>query len=113
MTDYTSLLALKALDGLHSRMIVTAENIANANTPNYRPLRLNFEGALKTAAEKDMASALKLEPTIERQSPNNPDGMRLDLELATSASTSLRYSAIIDILNRHLRMHSLAVSGGT
>lgn len=35
--------------------------------------------------------------------------MRLDLELATASSTAGRYAAMVEVLNRHMQFHSLAL----
>src|SRR5262245_43219830 len=94
---------LKALDGLSARAVVTAENLANAGTPNYRPLRLNFETALKEAAEKGNDAVQRVVPQLTQALSGSPDAeLRPDLELATASTDALRYSALIEVLNRQL-----------
>lgn len=111
MDRLSAQLMIKALDGLSARAVVTAENIANAGTPGYRPLRLSFESALAAAAGNE-AAVRAVRPTIDRAPADSPQAdLRLDLELATAASTSLRYAALIDLLNRQLQLQSLAISG--
>jgi len=100
--------ALKALDGLSQRSIVTAENIANAGTANYRPSRVTFEAALSAAAARGGDAVRDLQPIIERS--DQPE-LRLDLEMATASSTQLRYAALIEVLNRQLQLHALAIKG--
>ncbi len=106
-------LIIKALDGLYTRSAVTAENIANAGTPGYRPLRVSFEDALAAAAQRGGQSVQALEPRIERApAPLIGDpGVRLDMELATASSTALRYSAILDVLGREMQTEALAITG--
>lgn len=112
MDSQTAILALKALDGLSARVTVTAENIANAGTPGYRPLRVSFEDQLKMAAGKDAASIETVRPFISRAAfPIDQSDMRLDLELATAAGTAGRYAALIEVLNRQMQLSSLALTG--
>lgn len=42
MESISTALIAKALDGLTARYQATAQNIANANSPNYRPIRVTF-----------------------------------------------------------------------
>lgn len=112
MDSGLSILALKALDGLSARSVVTAQNIANAGTPGYRPLHLNFEAALAQAAAKGSEAVRQVVPQLGMDLAETSDGdLRLDLELATASATALRYAALIDILNRQMQIESLAVTG--
>ncbi len=106
-------LTIKALDGLNTRAEVTAQNIANAGTPSYRPMRVTFEDALAAAAARGGDAIRTVEPRIEpAEIPRVGDpGLRLDLELATASSTALRYSAILDVLGRQLQTQDLAITG--
>jgi flagellar basal-body rod protein FlgB len=113
MDSATSGLLIKALDSLTARAAVTAENIANAGTPGYRPLRLTFERALADAATKGEDAVRAVQPKIDHLIANSSDGrLRLDLELATANATALRYSALIDLLNAQMQIEALPVTGG-
>ena len=113
MDPVTSILIAKALDGLHVRQKVTAENIANAGTPNYRPLAVSFETSLKTAAGKGAAAIASVEPrTYLVPDAAIPGELRLDLDIATAAQTSMRYGALIDFLGRQRALHRVVVAGG-
>ena len=112
MESSFSVLALKALDGLAARAAVIAQNIANAGTPAYRPLRLTFEQALIKAAGLGDEAVRKVSPLLERTSAIGAEGsLRLDLEMETASSTALRYAALIDILDRKMQLDTLAVKG--
>ena len=112
MDNGSAALMIKALDGLAARAVVTAENVANAGTPAYRPLRLTFEQALKEAAARGDEAVRQVTPQVARAPVNTPEGeLRLDLELATGAATALRYSALIEVLNRQLQLRALAITG--
>jgi flagellar basal-body rod protein FlgB len=110
MTPIDTALILKALDGLHQRYLYTAQNIANANTPDYRAARVNFEDALRRASEQDLAAVRSVDPEVTYD-VEDLGPMRLDLEIATAGQTAARYRALMDILGRQLALHRIAVSG--
>jgi len=114
MDPVSSILILKSLDGLAARSRASAQNIANAGTPGYRPVRVTFEAALRAAAPLGAAEIGQVQPRME-QAPIAPwqgQAMRLDLELATAASTAGRYGALIELLTRQMQLDSTAISGG-
>ena len=114
MDAVSSSLTIKALDGLFTRAAVTADNIANAGTPRFLPSKVTFEQALAAAAGRGPDAVKALKPKIERDvRPIDDPGLRLDLELATSSSTTMRYAALIDVLNRQLQMQALAITGNS
>lgn len=103
----------KALDALVLRAEATAQNIANVNGRNYRPMQVSFEDSLRAAAAKgpDAVRALPLSMTeaIPSGFGNEP---RLDLELATAAGTASRYAALLNLLGREMQIARIAVQGG-
>lgn len=104
-------LVLKALDGLTARAAATSQNIANANSPNYRPVRVTFEQALASAARRGPGNVAAVEPRFELDAATG-DGVRTDLELATASTTASRYAALVQVLDRQLQLNELIVSGG-
>jgi flagellar basal-body rod protein FlgB len=103
---------LKALDGLSARATVTAQNVANANSPGYRPLKVSFEAALREAAAAgNQAVHAVLPQIVPALTDDGRSDLRLDLELATMSSTAGRYGSLVEILNRQLQIGALAVSG--
>ena len=112
MDQLSSILLIKALDGLSARAIVTANNIANASTPGYRPMQVSFEAELSRAAATGPAAAAGVKPHVGMV-PDRGFGtdLRLDLELATASSTAARYTALVEVLSRQLQMQSLAARG--
>lgn len=109
MDDVSSALLIKALDGLTLRSIATAQNVANAGTRGYRPVRVTFEQALAAAAPKGAEAVAQVTPRIETMA--EADALRLDLELATASSTSHRYAALAELLNRELQLRAIAIRG--
>jgi flagellar basal-body rod protein FlgB len=110
MAEITSGLIVKALDGLTARSIATAENIANAGSPGFRPLRVSFEQALAAAAPRGAAAIRAVRPQIEGAPAGEP--LRVDLELATASSTALRYAALTELLSRQMQIEAIAITGG-
>lgn len=108
----TAILLIKELDGLSARAVATAQNIANANTPGYRPLRVSFEQALATADADGSANAATPPVLVDSIPFGARDGeLRLDMELATASATAQRYGALVDVLDRQLQLQSLAITG--
>lgn len=112
MESISASLMLKALDGLSARAMATAENVANAGTAGYRPVRVSFEDALAAAAGQGADAVGAVRPSLARVEDGLPGGdMRLDLELATASQTATRYTALIGLLDRQMQMARLALSG--
>lgn len=109
MAEITPTLIIRALDGLGARQLATAENIANANSPGFRPLRVTFEGALAAAARRGDNSLGSVVPQMVRAAAGEP--LRVDLELATAQATAGRYAALTDLLGRELQLNALAING--
>jgi flagellar basal-body rod protein FlgB len=80
-----------ALDGLAERQRVTAQNVANVNTPGYLAKKVSFENALaKSVAAGDGSAKLTSSRSLE---PTKLDGnnVNLDTETLTNVETVLRY----------------------
>jgi flagellar basal-body rod protein FlgB len=109
----SAVLINKALDGLSARYLATAQNVANANSPSFRPLRVTFEESLREAAGRGPGAVEQVTPRVEAMtlSPLGQE-MRLDLELATASSTAMRYAALLDLLGRQLQISRIVVRGG-
>lgn len=113
MDPVSAILITKALDGLYARSQATAQNVANANSPGFRPVRVNFEEALRAAARQGPAALRGVDATVGHVPAGASEGeMRLDLELATASETGLRYAALLDLLGRQLQISRTAIRGG-
>jgi flagellar basal-body rod protein FlgB len=106
-------LITKSLDGLALRLKVTATNIANANSPAYRPSQVTFEQSLKAAANRGLDAVAAVTPEIKAE-PRGAfgDEPRTDLELDTAAATAGRYSALVELLAREIDITRTAIKGG-
>jgi flagellar basal-body rod protein FlgB len=112
MDSITATVLLQAMDGLEMRAKVTAQNIANASTPNYRPLQVSFEDTLRQASLGTREDISNVSPKVGVAIDEfGRSELRLDLELATATSTAGRYGTLAELLNRRLQLEALAVSG--
>lgn len=112
VSEITSVIAMKALDALSLRAATIAQNVANASSPGYRPVRVSFEDELRQAAARGADAVTAWQPRVGF-APMRPgeDQVRIDLEIAGASATAGRYAALIDVLGREMRMASLAIGG--
>lgn len=101
ITDSTMTTLHAALAGLAQRQRVTADNVANIDTPGFLAGRTDFESALKneiaggeTAVVGQSAVSQSLDPT--RTDGNN---VNLDTETMIATETGLRYQLAINALD--------------
>lgn len=103
-------IAAKALDGLLMRMGAITQNLANAGTPRYQAVSVDFEATLRSAAARspDAVDAAHFDFRAGHAYAQGED-RRLDLMIADAAQTAMRYSALVDMLGRRLALRSAAV----
>ncbi|GIU68059.1 flagellar basal body rod protein FlgB [Candidatus Phycosocius spiralis] len=106
----THVLLVKALDGLLLRQEYIAQNIANASTPDYKPVRVTFEQALKEAKNDGISEISQLKPQVYEDLNARGQGVRLDMELASATQAALRFSGLIEVLGRHFALQRILVS---
>ena len=114
--DVIPALAAKALDGLWVRQAATAQNIANAAADNYVPVRVSFEGELRTAwqaAEStgDVNRVGSMVPQVTMDATIDGGAVRLDHEIATASETSARYALLVGMAGRLVEMNDMAARG--
>jgi flagellar basal-body rod protein FlgB len=111
-----------ALDGLAMRQRVTANNIANVDTPGYKAQSVEFEAQLSRALrgaddEGDTLTKTDLDHlnssqddrtaliTVSHQDSdlrNDANNVDIDREMTTLAETSLRYQALAQLAGARL-----------
>ncbi|UQZ35973.1 flagellar basal body rod protein FlgB [Paenibacillus sp. PK3_47] len=111
---------LNILNVKHSAI---AENIANADTPNYKSKSVEFKEELRRAIEGDTAGELEIKRTHEKhmqiQDPgasiipyrilvnsdtamnNNGNNVDMDMEMANLAENQLMYNYMADRVSGH------------
>lgn len=113
MDPISATLITKALDGLHLRAAVIAENIANSNSIGFRPRAVTFEQQLRAAAAQGLQAIGDSQAKIVPLPGHLGDqAVRLDMEMAAAAQTSTRYAALVDILGRQMQIERAAIRGG-
>lgn len=134
VNDKTSAVLDKALSLRFKRQQLLSANIANADTPNYRPVDLAFEGALKDAMNKSETadpnppgfhrtntmhmSGWIEEPTeatevIVRNDVTNSldgNGVDLDKEMAHLVDNSTSYQTVLEVTRRRFNILTELIS---
>lgn len=109
----TSAVVSLALDAAALRQQAIAANIANANTPGYRPVRVRFEEHLSSL---DPASLAGVRPTIEPEplagDPASGSAVALDQEVARLSANTLHYQVLLRGLSRQLSILGAAINEG-
>jgi flagellar basal-body rod protein FlgB len=99
--DVTTAALHSALSGLAERQRVTADNIANINTPEFLAGRTDFESALRdslSAGDTPSVSGGSIARSLE---PTNTNGnnVNLDDETVIATETGLRYQLALNALD--------------
>jgi len=90
-----------ALSGLAERQRVTADNIANVNTPGFLAGRTDFESALRSAVDSGETPSLSGGRIARSFEPTNTNGnnVNLDSETVIATETGLRYQLALNALD--------------
>ncbi|WP_236900490.1 flagellar basal body rod protein FlgB [Clostridium estertheticum] len=114
------------MDASALRSKVSANNIANINTKNYKGLYVTFEETLKdnmtadtmktdnskdiqAGNSNDQITVNRDESTSARQDGNNVD---IDLEMTNQAANTLMYAALVSQVNSKISLTSYVIGGG-
>lgn len=124
----------RSLDLRSRKHEMILKNVANADTPNYRPFKLNVEEALQEELDPANRSSLALTDEQHLQGEQmagdsssgiksgaqdtllfrgDQNGVDIDAEMATIAKNSLLYKASTQIVASKFRGLKNAISGGT
>ncbi len=130
-SDKTIKVLASALNFRQMKQEIISSNIANADTPEYKAKRLNFEEALKRAINVDQQQNMRIDDTrhydvggggfknLQPEVINDPNGMvsedgntvNRDEELARLAENRVLYNAAVELLNKKLAIMKYALSG--
>ncbi|GAB4165655.1 MAG: flagellar basal body rod protein FlgB [Geothermobacteraceae bacterium] len=111
----------KAIELRQQRQQVIAGNIANADTPGYRPRRLEFESDLQAAinghGQIRQTRQRHLGPGGDPTSVNpkvklENDAVNVDQEMTSLAENQILYEAAIQALNKKLGLLKYVAQGG-
>lgn len=120
LTDLTTRALERALDCASAQHQVTANNLANIETPGYTAARASFEHALRAAVRAEESGerpgAIEaVRPALRASTePAGPDGnnVSIEAEMLALGEASMRYQALARMVQRKLRMIGTAIGDG-
>ncbi|TNE34151.1 flagellar basal body rod protein FlgB [bacterium] len=121
----------KALDAYALRQQTTAKNIANADTPNYRPERVRFEelfhneeivlkGSETEKGHIPLGANISGPPSGEKENRNIPEAeiffsgdnhVNIDREMAESAENQIRFRLVSKMVGKYFNGISNSIKG--
>ena len=120
----TSQLVSVALDAAMARHAAIASNIANADTPNYRPLMARFDQLVtelqgrvtdRTQDEAILRDAGRMQESLQSSplvaDPSAPQ-VELDMQMADLARNTVQYQALLTAQGKLASLTELAISEG-
>ena len=101
ITDATMTALHAALTGLQQRSEVTADNIANIDTPGYLAGRVDFESTLRSELAGGQTATGGQSAVTQSTDPTNMSGnnVNLDTETTIATETGLRYQLALNALD--------------
>jgi len=119
-------LVKRDLDAVVLRHNVIADNIANADTPNFKRAEVSFESELKRALDSEKEPEYPTKMTHEKHIPfqevidykkvkprvsieydtfyrNDKNGVDIDKEMVDFTKNAMRYNLLVEMYNRNLR----------
>ena len=115
LIDTTQIALDQALVGAAQRQQVLANNIANANTANFKRSDIDFQGTLAQALAQgdstDQIQSLTFAPKVDTSSAIRADGNNVDMdqENAGLAQNTVTYEAIVAVAKARLQMIQNAI----
>jgi flagellar basal-body rod protein FlgB len=99
--DVTTTTLHAALSGLAQRQRVTADNIANINTPGFLAGRVDFESSLRNQLRGGQTPTVGGSTVARSLEPTNTNGnnVNLDSETVIATETGLRYQLALNALD--------------
>ncbi|MFN8121965.1 MAG: flagellar basal body rod protein FlgB [Thermoleophilia bacterium] len=132
--DITTVTLTAAMRGASMRQTALAQNIANADTPGYKRVDVNFEGALADALEADRAEIARnrsieapaafgpreraldsVQPEVTRDTASTirVDGSNVDPdnEMSELAANQLSYNTVTALLDSRFSQMRAVIAG--
>lgn len=113
--DSTSQSLEASLDLRLKRQELLSSNMANIDTPNFKPNDLAFEGFL-TEAQGDGptgANASEIAQSTEGTQSLDGNGVDLDTEVGKMAENTMRYDTALELMRRKLAVMRYAAGMGS
>jgi len=102
-----------ALDGLALRQRVTANNIANIDTPGYLAQKVDFESSLRSAIDSGTVTQGIAPSTSTSTDSPGPDGNNVDLgnEEMQAMQDTFRYQLLSRAVGERFNLVTTAIGG--
>jgi len=124
LNPVTSSLVELALDAAKMRLDVTANNVANVNTPNFRAMDVSFESQLEMHRsamldKRNDSSNLAILNQTKPEVVTSVDDLGLDKEVLVDqqlmelSKTVLHYKALLEVNNKRGSLVRMAITGST
>jgi len=112
LDDITSVTLNTALSALAERQRISANNLANIETPNFTASQVSFESSLRDAlAAGDPAQAsVSVTPTADPAGING-NNVNLDTETVTDEKTALQYSLLSGAISAKFNLIDTVLKG--
>jgi flagellar basal-body rod protein FlgB len=108
LIDNTQLALERAISGASLRQSVLANNLANAETPGFRRMDVNFHDSLAQAMQSgDSATieAVQFTPQQDQQTMRaDGNGVDVDTESAAMAKNGLEYEALVSVAKSRIEI---------
>ncbi len=119
----------KGLDGANLRHTVISNNLANAETPNFKRVQVSFENELKLAlsGSNGLEGVItnkkhipinsrpleevkpRLYNTREQSLRNDKNNVDVNIEMAEMSANTVQFNALITLLTRKISMLKMAM----
>jgi flagellar basal-body rod protein FlgB len=113
LIDTTQLALERAISGASMRQSVLANNLANAETPGFRRMDLDFHSALAQAISSGDKAAIEAAQFTPQQDPQtmraDGNGVDIDTESAAMAKNGLEYEALVSVARSRIEIFQSAM----
>src|SRR3954469_13856008 len=113
LIDNTQLALERAISGASMRQSVLANNLANAETPGFHRMDLDFHGALAQAMKASDPVAIESASFTPQQDPQtmraDGNGVDVDTESAAMAKNGLEYEALVSVAKARIQIVQTAM----
>ena len=105
MLDLTMQAIQASLDGLAARQRITAQNLANSETPGYTAQTVSFEDSLSAAIASGDPRQAQISTGVTSDPPNiNGNNVSVDTETISMIDTGLKYQLATQEMNNKFRI---------
>ena len=116
LIDNTQLALERAISGASMRQGVLANNLANAETPGFRRMDVDFHDALAQAMDSGQSSTIEAAQFTPQQDAQtmraDGNGVDIDTESAAMAKNGLEYEALVSVAKARIQIIQSALGVG-